>query len=93
MKKQRISLDIIALWILALCTMISLHSCGERKTTVSPLLLHADSIMESRPDSALELLQRFNTKRKKKSDKAFHALLLSQALYKNLIEQKDDSLI
>ena len=49
--------------------------------------------MESRPDSALELLQRFNTKRKKKSDKAFHALLLSQALYKNFIEQKDDSLI
>ena len=50
--------------------------------------------MASRPDSALHMLQGISTKNlSTKADRAYHALLLTQARDKNYIRQTDDSLI
>ena len=58
------------------------------------VLVQADSLMTSRPDSALHLLEDFAVNSlKTKADKAYYALLLTEAQDKNYIQQTDDSLI
>jgi tetratricopeptide (TPR) repeat protein/DNA-binding CsgD family transcriptional regulator len=53
-----------------------------------------EQIMETAPDSALYLLQRFNPSLlSARSDKAMYSLLMSQALDKNEIKEESDSLI
>lgn len=72
---------------------ILLASCAD-KADYGTLLKQSDSLMESRPDSALTLLDGIPTKElKTDADRAYYALLLTQARDKNYITQRDDSLI
>lgn len=84
MKKQFL---IILTYALAVCCT----------TNVSPYrsqLIQADSLMHTHPDSALTLLQSLSADALPDvPNRAYHALLLSQAFDKNYIDLTDDSLI
>lgn len=68
-------------------------ACNERQSNNRQLIL-ADSLMQSRPDSALCILQGISMdKFATQADSAYYALLLTQARDKNRIMQKGDSLI
>lgn len=85
MRKRTIVLIAILTALLAACT---------GKTDYNTLLVQADSLMASRPDSALHMLEGISTESlSTKADRAYHALLLTQARDKNYIRQTDDSLI
>jgi len=69
---------------------ILLYSCSE----VPNGLKTADQLMESSPDSALRILKHINPhKLYTPSDKAWYALLMSQALDRNDIKLETDSII
>lgn len=58
------------------------------------MLVRVDSLMQSRPDSALQLMESIAPEKlESKADRAYYALLLTQARDKNYIVQADDSLI
>lgn len=79
MKKRTIALIAILAALLTACT---------GKTDYNTTLVQADSLMASRPDSALHMLQGISTKNlSTKADRAYHALLLTQARDKNYIRQ------
>lgn len=68
-------------------------ACTDRKE-YNESLIQADSLIQSSPDSALNILEgimpnSLNTK----ADRAYYALLLTKARDKNYILQKNDSLI
>ena len=85
MKKQTIALIAILAALLTACT---------GKTDYNTTLVQADSLMNLHPDSALNMLESISTDSlKTKADRAYHALLLTQARDKNYIVQTDDSLI
>lgn len=68
-------------------------ACNERQSNNRQLIL-ADSFMQSRPDSALCILQGISMdKFATQADSAYYALLLTQARDKNYVVQTDDSLI
>lgn len=68
-------------------------ACNERQSNNRQLIL-ADSLMQSQPDSALNILQDIPMKKfTTQADSAYYALLLTQAMDKNYIVQADDSLI
>ena len=68
-------------------------ACNERQSHNRQLIL-ADSLMQSRPDSALCILQGISMdKFATQADSACYALLLTQARDKNYVVQTDDSLI
>lgn len=57
-------------------------------------LVHADSLMQKHPDSALHFLQNIPTEELiSQEDRAYYALLMTQARDKNFILQTNDSLI
>ena len=56
-------------------------------------LATADSLMWTAPDSSLRLLARVDTGRLDEADRAYYALLLTQANYRNYINATSDSLI
>lgn len=77
------------------CIVLSaiLFSCSS-PSAKNPLLLRADSLMETLPDSALAILESISSPEKfSGADRAFYALLLTQAKHKNAIPLEDDSLI
>lgn len=85
MKKQTIALIAILTALLTACT---------ETTGYNTTLVQADSLMNLHPDSALNMLESISTDSlKTKADRAYHALLLTQARDKNYIVQTDDSLI
>lgn len=85
MKKQTIALIAILTALLTACT---------ETTGYNTTLVQADSLMNLHPDSALNMLESISTDSlKTKVDRAYHALLLTQARDKNYIVQTDDSLI
>lgn len=62
--------------------------------SVNPVLAKADAIMEEHPDSALLILDDYRLgPDASAADSAYYALLLTQARYKNFIDETDDSLI
>ncbi|MDE6360613.1 MAG: hypothetical protein K2L39_05245 [Muribaculaceae bacterium] len=66
--------------------------CGSCRKGISrmPRLLQADSIMDSRPDSALSILQAIDTTTiSTPADRALYLLLLTQAEYKIGIDETD----
>ena len=72
---------------------VSLSSCSS-PSVKNPLLLCADSLMETCPDSALSILESITCPQKMpRADRALYALLLTQARHKNYIALEDDSLI
>lgn len=72
---------------------ILLAACTDR-VDYGALLMQADSLLTVRPDSALTVLDGIPSgKLRTDADRAYHALLLTQARDKNYVKQKDDSLI
>ncbi len=68
-------------------------ACNERQSNNRQLIL-ADSLMQSRSDSALCILQGISMdKFATQADSAYYVLLLTQARDKNYVVQTDDSLI
>lgn len=71
-----------------------LYSCRNNSHFANSILLSADSLMQSRPDSSLYLLEQISDPQKiKKGNRALYCLLLTQARYKNYILVQNDSLI
>jgi len=76
------------LLILLIC--LSTFSCSYQSDELNT----AEGLMETAPDSALQVLQSINRSRLiRPSDKALYALLMSQAMDKNDIKVESDSLI
>lgn len=72
---------------------ILLAACTN-KTDHNTILVRADSLMATRPDSVLNILKCMpKDSLRTKADRAYYALLLTQAQDKNYIIQTDDSLI
>lgn len=73
--------------------LLSLTSCAQQHDSYV-LLAQADSVMEEYPDSALHMLQTIEPQQlSTQADRAYYALLMTQARDKNYIVQTDDSLI
>lgn len=73
---------------------ILLGACRRGSHAVSSILLLADSLMQSHPDSSLQLLEAIPAPQKMgKTDRAWYALLLTLAKYKNYVSLENDSLI
>jgi len=80
----------IVIWLTG---FLSFTSCSQRHNPYA-LLAQADSAMEEFPDSALRILESIEPKQlNMQADRAYYALLLTQARDKNYIVQTDDSLI
>jgi hypothetical protein len=76
-----------------LISFLLLNSCI-RQHNHNILLVQADSLMEEYPDSALHILESIESQQLTvQADRAYYALLLTQARDKNYIVQTDDSLI
>jgi tetratricopeptide (TPR) repeat protein len=71
---------------------IFFFACSEPTRDNSDLCI-AESVMEENPDSALTILESLKYESLNSSDKAKCALLLTQARYKNYIDETNDSLI
>ena len=79
--------------IIILFAMSLLSSCTIRQD-YNQQLLKADSLMQLRPDNALNILKSISSEKlSTRADNAYYALLLTQAQDKNFVVQKDDSLI
>jgi tetratricopeptide (TPR) repeat protein len=80
--------------LLFISFLLFLTACHHTTPEQKALLVRADSLMEHHSDSALCLLKRIhNYKDLACADRAFYALLMSQALDKNDIKIESDSLI
>lgn len=76
--------------IIILFAMSLLSSCTIRQD-YNQQLLKADSLMQFRPDNALNILKSISSEKlSTRADNAYYALLLTQAQDKNFIVQKDD---
>ena len=77
--------------LLSLLSILLFSSCSNG---VKQQLINAETLMDSRPDSALHILHTINNRSiHNYSTKALHALLYSQALDKNWIDVDNDSLV
>ena len=80
--------------IVFISVLIALLAACTHDTDYNERLVQADSLMTSHTDSALHLLQDIPTDSlRTKADRAYYALLLTQARDKNYVVQTDDSLI
>lgn len=85
-------LSIMFIGIGSILSSACLFSCSS--SVKNPLLLSADSLMETRPDSALSILESISSPQKlTRAERAYYAVLLTQAKHKNYIPLEDDSLI
>jgi hypothetical protein len=74
--------------IISICVISSCSTRGSYNAT----LCRADSLMNDHPDSAYAILQKAGNQDNKR-DRAYYALLFSEAQYKVYIDAKSDSLI
>ena len=77
--------------LIVVAVVLAAFSGCDRKTNFR--LAAADSLMEVRPDSALEILDSVDSKSLSGENRAYYALLLTKAQYKNYITITSDSLI
>lgn len=92
-KRYLLVFSILLVSVGSIFMSVSLSSCSS-PSVKNPLLLCADSLMETRPDSALSVLESITYPQKMpRADRALYALLLTQAQHKNYIALEDDSLI
>ena len=92
-KRYLLLLSILLVSVGSIFMSVSLSSCSS-PSVKNPLLLCADSLMETYPDSALSILESITYPQKMpRADRALYALLLTQARHKNYIALEDDSLI
>lgn len=74
--------------------LLVLGSCRKTSQEYFAILQSVDSLMQTNPNSALQLLKTISTPQKmKKADRAWYALLTTQAQYKNYVPLENDSLI
>lgn len=82
------------LGLILICIFTSLVEGCSNQTDYNKILVRADSLMQEQPDSALYLLEGITTDNLGEiANRAYYALLLTQARDKNYILQTDDSLI
>lgn len=92
-KRYLLVFSILLVSVGSIFMSVSLSSCSS-PSVKNPLLLCADSLMETCPDSALSILESITYPQKMpRADRALYALLLTQARHKNYIALEDDSLI
>lgn len=92
-KRYLLVFSILLVSVGSIFMSVSLSSCSS-PSVKNPLLLCADSLMETCPDSALSILESITYPQKMpRADRALYALLLTQAQHKNYIALEDDSLI
>ena len=92
-KRYLLVFSILLVSVGSIFMSVSLSSCSS-PSVKNPLLLCADSLMETYPDSALSILESITYPQKMpRADRALYALLLTQAPHKNYIALEDDSLI
>lgn len=72
-------------------SLLVFGSCGDRR--VDAVLNDADTLMFSRPDSAVAMLDSLDLSSASRFQRARHALLLTKACSKNNCRVADDSLI
>ena len=69
-----------------LVTSVLCQSCKEEVTSARSMLVAADSMMWSNPDSALLVLEQIPDSRELRGEeRALYALLLTQARYKSCV--------
>lgn len=79
-------------WLL-LIVLLGLTSCVYKSVPL-PFIAEVDSLLETKPDSALELLESVpDVESMNSSQQAEYALLLTKAMDKNLVPFVNDSLI
>ena len=77
-----------------LVTSVLCQSCKEEVTSARSMLVAADSMMWSNPDSALLVLEQIPDSRELRGEeRALYALLLTQARYKSCVLLENDSLL
>lgn len=77
-----------------LAASVLCQSCKEETTAARPMLVAADSMMWSNPDSALLVLEQISASHELQGEeRALYALLLTQARYKSCVPLENDSLI
>lgn len=82
------------LFFFLLIIMPLFNSCRKGVHVANPILLLADSLMQSRPDSSLYLLEEISEPQEMKGeDRALYNLLFTQAKYKNCVLLQNDSSI
>lgn len=92
-KRYLLVFSILLVSVGSIFMSVSLSSCSS-PSVKNPLLLCADSLMETYPDSALSISESITYPQKMpRADRALYALLLTQARHKNYIALEDDSLI
>ena len=92
-KRYLLVFSILLVSVGSIFMSVSLSSCSS-PSVKNPLLLCADSLMETCPDSALSILESITCPQKMpRADRALYALLLTQARHKNNIALVDASLI
>lgn len=92
-KRYLLLFSILLVSVGSIFMSVSLSSCSS-PSVKNQLLLCADSLMETYPDSALSILESITYPQKMpRADRALYALLLTQARHKNYIALEDDSLI
>jgi len=90
-KRYLLVFSILLVSVGSIFMSVSLSSCSS-PSVKNPLLLCADSLMETYPDSALSILESITYPQKMpRADRALYALLLTQARHKNYIALEDDS--
>ena len=92
-KRYLLVFSILLVSVGSIFMSVSLSSCSS-PSVKNQLLLCADSLMETYPDSVLSILESITYPQKMpRADRALYALLLTQARHKNYIALEDDSLI
>lgn len=92
-KRYLLVFSILLVSVGSIFMSVSLSSCSS-PSVKNQLLLCADSLMETYPDSALSILESITYPQKMpRADRALYALPLTQARHKNYIALEDDSLI
>lgn len=85
---------IIIVIIAATAAVLSLGIYQKRTHQINASLLQIEQLMYERPDSAWKILQHMpSISQLRKEEQALHALLFTQAQYKNYIPVKSDSLL
>lgn len=91
MYKSRFLIIRIASVSCTIMLLLSLYGCHSE---TSAMLESADNIMQENPDSALSIVEGINPDDlSDEGEKAFYALLLTEARYRTGIDQTDDSII
>ena len=79
--------------LLATVFFLSMTGCYHNSATMQELSRIDTMVYHQREKEALPLLQQMNTEQFSKEERAYHAVLLSMALYKNYIPCTSDSAI